>query len=195
MSSIVLVPIGNVPDVLLQRLVRSICEVFHTMVSLSKLTSEPSVAFDPYRNQYNSTMLLSILLNSTGTPGTKILGVTEYDLFVPVLTYVFGEAQLNGNAAVVSFFRLRPELYGLPMDAAIVESRLEKEAIHELGHTFGLIHCSDDHCVMHPSTYAEEIDLKSHTPCSDCLVELHSRFGVVTQSSRTEGTQSQQTSS
>jgi len=172
MSPVALVPIGNVSDKLLQRLEKTIREIFRLPVSLLPLPTDPALAYDPYRNQYNSTLLLSILLKSKTDQHAKILGVTEYDLFVPVLSYVFGEAQLNGAAAVVSSFRLKPELYGLPAQPALVESRLEKEAVHELGHTFGLIHCNDTRCVMHSSSYAEEIDFKDTSPCSSCLLEL-----------------------
>jgi len=94
------------------------------------------------------------------------------DLYVPVLTYVFGEAQLNGKAAVVSSYRLRDELYGLPKNPQRLKERLEKEAVHELGHTFGLIHCRNPNCVMYATTYAEEIDLKSRNFCRVCSALL-----------------------
>ncbi|UCG94914.1 MAG: archaemetzincin family Zn-dependent metalloprotease [Candidatus Aerophobus sp.] len=123
---------------------------------------------DPIRNQYNSTWILSQLLKQVPEESCKILGVTEKDLYVPVLTYVFGEAQLNGKAAVVSIYRLRDELYGLPKNPQRLKERLEKEAIHELGHTFGLIHCRNPECVMYPTTYAEEIDYKSKNFCRVC---------------------------
>jgi archaemetzincin len=67
---------------------------------------------------------------------------------------------------------LRPEYYGLPADRVVLENRIEKEAIHEVGHTFGLLHCIDPTCVMHSSTYAEDIDLKSSSPCQRCLFQL-----------------------
>lgn len=100
------------------------------------------------------------------------MGVTSVDLFVPVLTFVFGEAQLDGKAAVVSSFRLRDELYGLPKNPERLKERLTKEAIHELAHTFGLVHCREPECVMHSYTYAEEIDFKSKDFCSACSILL-----------------------
>lgn len=172
MSAIAVVPIGNVAESRLTRLAKSICETFRSAVSHQALRFDPSLAFDSYRNQYNSTMFLSLLLNGFDETEGRIVGVTDYDLFVPVLTFVFGEAQLNGRAAVVSSFRLRPEYYGLRADHALLESRIEKEAIHEVGHTFGLLHCIDPACVMHSSTYAEDIDLKSSSPCHRCLFQL-----------------------
>jgi archaemetzincin len=108
------------------------------------------------------------------TPG-KVLGVTSLDLFVPVLTFVFGEAQLNGTAALVSTFRLNETFYGFPPNEALLEERLIKEAVHELGHTFGLIHCRDFACVMHSSTSVEEIDVKGKEFCGSCRKILRER--------------------
>ncbi len=129
----------------------------------------PQQTFNTERNQYHSTELIKLLLASMSGEGDKILGVTGFDLYVPILTFVFGEAQLNGTTAVVSSFRLRNEFYGLREDEALLEDRLVKEAVHELGHTFGLIHCKIRECVMHSSTYVEEIDLKSSQFCATCF--------------------------
>jgi archaemetzincin len=92
----------------------------------------------------------------------------DVDLFIPVLTFVFGEAQLNGSCAVVSTARLKHEFYGLPADDGQFVHRVEKEVIHELGHTLGLYHCRNFECVMRSSTYVEEIDLKKARMCIDC---------------------------
>jgi archaemetzincin len=174
MSAIAFVPIGSVSESLFTRLAKTIDETFHATVSRRSLQFDPALAFDSYRNQYNSTMFLSLLLNSSNETEGRIIGITDYDLFVPVLTFVFGEAQLSGRAAVVSSFRLRPEYYGLKSDGILLESRVEKEAIHEIGHTFGLLHCRDVTCVMHSSTYAEEIDLKDNRFCQRCQLQLFS---------------------
>ncbi len=130
---------------------------------------DPERSYDRSRGQYNSTVLLKMLLNDPTGGASRVLGVTGVDLFTPVLTYVFGEAQLEGRAAVVSVHRLRPEVYGLAADEELLYRRLETEAVHELGHTFGLLHCAERTCVMGSSTYAEEIDLKSAAFCRRCL--------------------------
>lgn len=117
-------------------------------------------AFDAARNQYYSTAILRAL---KPRPDSRILGVASVDLFVPVLTFVFGEAQLEGGAALVSYYRLlepgRPQL--LP-------ERLAKEAVHELGHTFGLRHCHNWECVMSSSHSVERLDIKSPHFCDAC---------------------------
>jgi len=91
------------------------------------------------------------------------------------LTYVFGEAELDGRAAVVSAFRLDNELYGMPPDPDLLFERLVKESLHELGHTFGLMHCHRTDCVMSSSTYVEHIDLKNDRFCDRCLRALRKR--------------------
>jgi archaemetzincin len=97
--------------------------------------------------------------------------VTDFDLYIPILTFVFGEAQLGETAALVSTHRLRPEFYGLPHDPRLLQARLLKEALHELGHTFGLRHCSDYLCVMSASHSADRIDLKQADFCPACAGE------------------------
>ena len=169
MSSILIVPIRPVDHAELTALVSPLSNAFELPVSIEESNYlDPSFAFDTYRNQFNSTALIAALLERSKSFPGKIIGITTVDLFVPVLTYVFGEAQLDGRAAVLSAFRLREELYGLDQNPTLEHVRLLKEAIHELGHTFGLIHCHIPECVMHSSTSAEEIDVKGKDFCEEC---------------------------
>lgn len=169
MTGILLVPIYLAEGrALLDDLTQRLAEAFAVPVEVRQPWFDPERCFDPSRGQYNSTLLLAQL---EGAPGGawRVLGVTGVDLFIPVLTWVFGEAQLPGRAAVVSLHRLASELYGLPADPAQLAERAEKESVHELGHTFGLVHCRQPGCVMGSSTYVEEIDLKSARFCDDCV--------------------------
>jgi len=145
---------------------------FRTSVRYRNPWFDPEASFDTSRGQYSSTRILKQLLDDPQEPAERILGVTSVDLFAPVLTYVFGEAQLGGRAAVVSSHRLRSEVYGLPADEALLFERLHKEAVHELGHTFGLLHCANQTCVMRSAVYAEEIELKSAGFCELCRALL-----------------------
>jgi archaemetzincin len=95
--------------------------------------------------------------------------VTTLDLFIPILTFVFGEAQLRGPCALVSLHRLREEFYGLPGNDALLRARLVKESVHELGHTLGLRHCRDWQCVMASTHDVQRLDLKSQAYCPSCL--------------------------
>ena len=151
---------------------------FACQARLRRRWFDPERAYDASRGQHNSTTLLKQLLDDPQPDADSVLGVTGVDLFIPVLTYVFGEAQLSGRVAVVSIHRLEPEVYGLPSNPGLLADRLEKEAVHELGHTRGLLHCADPNCVMHPSSYAEEIDLKSAMFCPPCLRIVRDNRGV-----------------
>jgi archaemetzincin len=169
MSSILIVPIRPVDHAELTSLIAPVTSIFEQSVSIEESSYvDPAFAFDSYRNQFNSTSIIAALLESYPIPQGKIIGITTVDLFVPVLTYVFGEAQLDGKVAVLSSFRLREELFGLDPNPVLEHIRLLKEAVHELGHTFGLIHCHMPECVMHASTSAEEVDVKGKNFCEEC---------------------------
>jgi archaemetzincin len=185
MTGLDLVPI-QLPrqEKLVERLAATLEQVFRVPVRIRRCWFDVQVAYDSYRGQYSSTQLLRELLSERRHRAKRILGVTGVDLFIPVLTYVFGEAQVNGPAAVVSMQRLRSEAYGLPPDEELLAERLEKEAIHELGHTFGLLHCAGAGCVMHSSTYVEEIDLKEGRFCEPCLLQLVDGVGQATAGGR-----------
>ena len=133
---------------------------------------EAEFAFNPLRRQYHSTEILKKILRRPPSATWKVLGVTEIDLYIPVLTFVFGEAQLADGGAVVSAHRLRQEFYGMPTDPQLLHQRLLKEALHELGHTYGLRHCPDYTCVMSASNGVERIDLKRDDFCPTCAGAL-----------------------
>ena len=58
----------------------------------------------------------------------RLLGVTERDLYIPILTFVFGEAQI-GSSAIVYYHRLTQEFYGLPSDLDLFANRLLIESV------------------------------------------------------------------
>jgi archaemetzincin len=153
---------------LLEPLSRRLSAVFGVEIDQKPPGFDPEAAFDADRGQYNSRVLLAGLLREGRHTESRLLGVTAVDLFIPVLTFVFGEAQLQGRAAVVSMARLDTALYGLPPDPPRLFERLVKECVHELGHTYGLLHCPDGRCVMASSTYVEQIDLKDAQFCDRC---------------------------
>lgn len=129
---------------------------------------DPRPAFHAGRQQYHSTDILARMQDCIMAGSWRLLGVTSLDLYIPILTFVFGEAQLNGACALVSTYRLGQEFYGLPADPELLRQRLLKEAVHELGHTLSLTHCEDYRCVMAASHTVEWIDLKGTSLCADC---------------------------
>jgi archaemetzincin len=104
--------------------------------------------------------------------------VTEADLAIPTLTFVFGQAQLDGQVAVLSLARLRQEFYGLPSDETLLRERVTKEVLHELGHTFGLTHCAESKCVMSLATHIGLVDNKEERYCTHCGAHLVRRFAA-----------------
>lgn len=182
MSPILLVPIPPLQPEALTPLARSLEKHFRiTVLTDGSKSIDAAPAFDASRNQYYSSLLLSALLRLHTAHDGKILAVTDVDLYIPVLTFIFGEAQLDGKAAIVSTRRLDERFYGLPERSSLLEQRLLKEAVHELGHTFGLFHCRHFECVMHSSTVVEEIDLKSSSFCPECarLLDRKNRMGEI----------------
>jgi archaemetzincin len=129
--------------------------------------------YSPDRNQYNSSNILSEIIDRLPENGEKIIGITNVDIFIPILTFLFGEAQLCGRGALVSTHRLQNELYGLPGNNKLLYERTLKEVLHEFGHTLGLIHCKNFSCVMTSSSFVEGIDLKHAQFCRHCRARLN----------------------
>ena len=171
-SAINILNASTIADERLQELSRAVGRSFGLRTYVSPAPLILDRAFDAYRGQYNSTALLVQLVNAFAGTDEKRIAVVGVDLFIPVLTFVFGEAQLGGSAAVVSTHRLANPFYGLPKNDELSFQRLEKEVVHELGHTFGLYHCHQFECVMRSSTYVEEIDLKRIAICDECAATL-----------------------
>ena len=168
MSNIYISPIEPVDKKYFDELCSSVEAIYNLPVKLLNVDIKAEIAYDYSREQYKSSVILKELINLNPENCVKIIGVTDVDLFVPVLTFVFGEAQLNGKNALASITRLKNEFYGMPQNEILLKSRLLKEVIHELGHTFGLYHCNNYECVMCSSSYVENIDLKSENFCQNC---------------------------
>jgi len=132
-------------------------------------------AYHPARRQCGSIPVLGTLIERCPEDALKLIAVTERDLFIPVLTFVYGHAQLGGRVAVVSLARLRQEFYGMPSNRPVFIERALKEALHETGHTFGLVHCADRECAMCLATNIRQIDLKRAAFCATCAARLRRR--------------------
>lgn len=143
--------------------------VFAVPVRLWAGHERPVDAYDARRNQHSSTRILKWLNAARPGHARKVLGITDVDLFIPILTFVYGEAQLDGTAAVVSTARLSPN-GGPPYGPGLLRARLIKECIHELGHMFGLIHCARSSCVMSRSMNLVHVDAKDDVLCHDCWI-------------------------
>ena len=154
-----------------------ISQLFHYPVQAKESSTDLSPFYSPGRRQYDANKILQLVSGMSAPSAAKSLGLLKVDLFIPIFTYIFGQASLKGNAGIVSLYRLRNELYGLKQNYILQIERLRKVVIHELGHTFGLIHCFNPECVMRSSTYVEDLDQKGIHFCSSCDAELDKSRG------------------
>ena len=168
MKPIRVVPVGGAEPRLLRAVATALTAELEVPCDIATQRLDPAFAHHPERNQYHSSAIIEHLAGRNGTSGELLVGVTDVDLYIPILTFVFGEAQLGGDIAVVSYHRLTEEFYGLPRNEALLTERLIKEAIHEVGHTAGLTHCDDYECVMAASHAVEWLDLKGASLCESC---------------------------
>ena len=168
-----LLPVGNVDEQLLQKLAPMLADTLRVPCRIRRRENglDPKFAFHPERGQYHSSEILQAMQGHV-KGAWRVLGVTGVDLYIPILTFVFGEAQMGGPCSVVSYQRLRQEFYGLPADEDLLLNRLAKEAVHEVGHTLDLTHCRDYSCAMAPSHAVEWIDLKESALCGNCAARV-----------------------
>jgi len=182
MRTIGLVPMGKVPENVLRWLAREVERVYGWPATIMACREVPPVAFVEKRNQYYSHVLLRDLTEASWPePGghyRKVLGVTEEDLATPVLTFVFGEAHLDGRFGLLSLARLGEGFYGRRENEGLLLARAAKEAVHELGHMFGMVHCTFERCVMYFSPNLRDVDDKDVDFCSVCWPNLSQRLEV-----------------
>lgn len=167
-QNITLISFGYFEKDFLENLAEDVTREFLFPVKIKEGHLDLSEFHDPSRRQYNGNRLLKEVDSRFSAESLKTLGLFNVDLFIPILTYIFGQAFLNGRTGIASLYRLNSERYGIRKDDKILLERFKKEIIHELGHTFGLIHCHVPTCVMRSSTYVEDIDQKNHHLCLKC---------------------------
>ncbi len=169
--SILLSAVGSLDAGLLKAIAASVSQVFHYPARTKPLIDDFSFAFDRLRSQFHSTAILHELARAAPREAVKVLAIVDVDLFIPILTHVFGEAQLGGKACIVSTYRLKNGL-GSASSRSSVKERSIKEALHELGHTFNLRHCKDTTCIMHYCHTVRDVDRKENQFCRYCRVLL-----------------------
>lgn len=169
---IVISPLCALESDLLELTRREITRIFQYRTEVLPLLESLSFALNPSRNQVHSTPVLEKLDETAPSDAVKVLAVSDVDLYIPILTHVYGEAQLGGRACMISTYRLKEGLNPLS-GTETFHFRVMKEAIHELGHTFDLRHCRESKCIMHYCRSIEDVDRKSNELCRYCRTLLN----------------------
>jgi archaemetzincin len=172
-SRIGIVALGEVPELVPQSIAAHIQGILHVDVDVLPPLPLPSSAFDQGRLQYSASRMLQHLETLSISPWDKIMGVLDRDLFVPIFTYVLGEAQQGGKHALVSLHRLKTqEVKNVPSALSLLMGRTAKVALHELGHLYNLHHCMEPRCLMHFSGSLRDLDETFLDYCSYCRIYL-----------------------
>ncbi|MBW2091663.1 MAG: archaemetzincin family Zn-dependent metalloprotease, partial [Deltaproteobacteria bacterium] len=158
-------PYGQIDLDILEVLVKELRQLFPFPVSILEACGPPDFAYDSSRQQYLAKAILNDLVKNAPRGCKRIVGLTDVDLFIPILTYVYGEAMLPGRAAVISTYHLAGKHSDSPVPFDTLADRVVKEVVHELGHTFNLVHCDDKNCVMSFAHQLEHVDQKSVRFC------------------------------
>ena len=174
-SAIGVVSLGKVPAFFPQVIAAHIEGYLALSAGILEPRELPEACLDARRMQYDAGKLIDHLagpLQTTENPSdrsssgcTKIIGLLAEDLFLPIFTHVFGEAEQGGRHAVISLYRLKYRSDGTTAPESQVYERAAKVALHEIGHLFNLFHCTDARCLMH---FAEEPDTLDAIPINFC---------------------------
>lgn len=167
-NKIVIVPLGEMDYILVNRLASSLASFFNFNLEILQGLELPKEAYNEKRGQFYSTVILSKLELLKSDDHERILGITEEDLYVPTLNFVLGEADPESKVAVISLFNLKQDYSSIMASEPVYFDRIFKEAVHELGHTMNLHHCPNPKCVMYFSQTIDDTDRKGKRFCDNC---------------------------
>jgi archaemetzincin len=170
-------PFGEVPEVALRVIAANIAGSFDLQADVLPFQAEPQYAYDERRFQYDALALLQAVGSMPFDQYEKVIGVLDVDLFIPILTHVFGEAEQDGRYALVSLHRLRRNSDGSNPPMPLLLERTAKVALHELGHLYSLVHCTDSKCLMHFSGGLQTLDEIPLYFCRYCSRYLQDSLG------------------
>ncbi len=166
-----IIPLGDVDGVAISVVAANLQAVMGLPADVLRARPAPDFAFIPSRRQYNALPILGMLEHGSSDNVLR-LGVMSGDLCLPIFSYVLGEAQVRGRAAVISIHRLKVHEDGTAAVPALVYERLAKVALHETAHVLGLTHCREEGCLMRFSLGVEHIDELSMRFCPECELRL-----------------------
>jgi archaemetzincin len=179
MRPVGVVPFGAVDGMVLKAVAANILGYLHVDTEIIAPMEYPEYAYDCHRLQYDAGIILKAFESVSFEGLAKVIGILDADLFVPILTYVFGEARQGGRCALVSLPRLRKNPDGTEALLPLFLERAAKVALHELGHLFNLIHCEDERCLMHFSGGVRDLDKAPPYFCRYCSIYLRDGLAVL----------------
>ena len=167
-----IIPIGHIDKRILYPIQKELEKRFNVIIDIGRELDQPAYAYHKGKNQYHSTKILKRIHKLKLTGYDRVLGIVDVDLYIPERTFVFGEANMKNKVAIISLTRLRQEFYDLPDNFVIFKKRIVIEAVHEIGHTFGLHHCTNNNCVMFLSRIVSDSDQKGPDFCPNCRKKI-----------------------
>jgi archaemetzincin len=180
-NKIVIFAVSGLESKMLTRVRADIDRTFYCQTEIIPLSDNLAYALDPARNQYLSASILDRLITLAPGHAVKAVAIVEVDLFIPILTHVYGEAQMGGKTCIVSTYRLGE---GISLASETYFHRVAKETIHELGHTFDLRHCPDKACIMHYCRTLSDVDRRPDELCRYCKVLIDDEIERLAKKSR-----------
>jgi len=170
-----IVPVGTLPGRIVE-IVKNELENLNIKCRIMPKLEVPQNAFNRWRKQYNAEIVMSSLSKASEVKfidkSIPSLLLTDVDLYYGGLNFVFGLEDPAKSCAIVSLARLRTEFYDEKPNRILLEERVAKEVIHEIGHYLGLDHCYNPECVMSFSPSVYDVDKKNKNFCENCKVKL-----------------------
>ncbi|MCA9546387.1 MAG: tetratricopeptide repeat protein [Myxococcales bacterium] len=162
-------PLGAVDPAQARYACRIVREAFQLRCVVLRARPLPQRHLRAERQQYDADGLIDVLFRDLPTDGVGLMGLTNADLAdARRPRFVFGLASLVDRVGVVSLARFRNTWWGTDPDPARFRARLRKVLVHEVGHTLGLEHCPNPHCVMRDDADLEALDQSPEGFCRRC---------------------------
>jgi len=161
-------PLGEIDPALLKIMAGSFLGELNITSRILPTLNQPDYAFDRNRIQYDAGMIISDLESTEFKGCHKVIALIGEDLFIPVFSFVLGEARMGGSCALISICRLRKK-----------PGRSVKVALHEFGHLMNLHHCQDETCVMKFSKNAQQLDSISRFFCTYCMEQINYQIKIL----------------
>jgi archaemetzincin len=159
--------VGNMGGMIIRDIAQVTSDFLGLSIDVLPGLNMPADAFSPGRRQYHAGKLLQLLAGSY-PEYHKVIGITLQDLFLPIFTHVYGEAQMPGRAAIVSLYRIGSADGAHHIDHIVLMQRSLKVVVHEFLHTFEFVHCRHLDCLMRPVTKIEDLDQVPMKLCRSC---------------------------